>query len=521
MLGNNRICTVQTQNFPILQEKYLLNEIRKTPCCLLMSLHDMFVAKQDMCKLYADEAYKLFACRGWADEDYYVLRYEQLATYGVLMNTMLWGYNVSTGSMNIYTSSYTRLSALAQNGYLKGKKLPIALELEEFKEKLVNSQRVKKTIREGGRFFTARIDFEKKGSKVEATFTVPRTLPSFDDTIFIPVSAYQKVVEMLSNEMRNSILRITIGDKVRDVTLNQGLLEAVYGGSHTKSMLSYMPEIYTKKFYVPNIGASKYLIGVTNIQLEAVDSVVPITLTDVDMSEVNTNYDMVVDYFKMRVNSLGDAELGEVGELLGVGFLNAPEDDLRRRVLEEADTIFPSELWKFMKDNDRYFNTDRYNLMPNKFGDKYEPVDIPRTVAELSYVLGTGAFKVIITKRNGSFSTIYCTTSPDVVEMVVGSKFMDFESLGVRARGLKRTILSDRGIDLNGAIKHYRLEKYVGGSYQEVLSQVEVLLGAVEESRTVVNNPKLLHVRCLTATSKETYYRMIDLYSIREIFRLS
>lgn len=525
MLYNNHICKVQAQHFPLMEAEYLRTEIQKSPCCLLMTLNDMFCKNNELCQLYATETYSLFIRQNRCTEDDWYLRYELLATYGVLLSNPVLGYNLKTGGMEIYTSSITLLQMLAQKGILKGKKQPIPVELELLQKQMYDSDRIKKSIRgQEQKIVCARLDTEIRGGNLVMTVTLPRTLPTLESHLFIPFTAYQKAVEIIRNEMQMYILRIKMGSKVRDVTLNDGVLSSIYGADRAKQLSSYTPDIYTQRFYVPSVGVSKYLPGVTNIRLQDVDEIRPISLADVDLSEVNMDYSMVHDFFKNQLLSADSQKFIAICDTLIADFKNAPRHDIEERLIEETSKMLSSDLWELMKSNNSIYHTENYKQVKNKYGDKYEYMQIPRTPDELVELLKQGVFKILITKRNGSFSTIYTTASEDRLESLLGSRYITFESEGVRLRNLAYHLTHDNFPNIDALVKKYDLGHIIYGTEGDkdfTLRLIDEYLYDIEHKKTVVKQSNLVTVRSLEAVSKETYYKNIDLKSIVEIIRLS
>ena len=142
MLLNNHICKVQSQNFAQMQINYMRSEIDKEGCSLLMSLREMFNANQDMCYRFACEAYMYFVGKRWCDEHDFQLRYEQIATYGVLMSNLVWGYDIAKGEMALYTSSISGIKGMANARVVKGKSRPIAEELNTLASSLYESDKI-------------------------------------------------------------------------------------------------------------------------------------------------------------------------------------------------------------------------------------------------------------------------------------------------------------------------------------------------------------------------------------------
>lgn len=525
MLYNNHICKVQSQHFPLMEAEYLKTEIQKSPCSLLMTLHDMFCQNNELCQMFATETYNLFLSQGRCMEDDWVLRYELLATYGVLLSNPVLGYDCKTGGMAIYTSSIALLQLLAQKGYLKGKKQPIPIELELLQKQMYDSDRIRKAIRgTDEKVVCARLDTEIKDGRLVMTVTIPRTMPTLQSHMFIPFTAYQKAVEVLRKEMQMHILRFKMGDKVRDVTLNDGVLSSIYGADRARQLTSYVPDIYTQRFYVPNVGVSKYLPGVTNIKLENVDEIRPISLADVDLSEVNMDYSMVHDFFKGQMLTADSKKFAMICDTIVADFKNVPRKEMEDRLIEETSKMLSSDLWKLMKEYNGIYHTENYKNVRNKYGDLYEYVPIPKTTAEMQELLKSGVFKVLITKRNGSFSTIYTTNDDVKIEALLGSRYMSFESEGGRLRALRYHLTHEKDADVESLISHYYLREWIwgtGGDKDLAIQMIDERLYEIAKVKTVVKQPTLVTVRSLEAVSKETYYKAIDLKSVVEIIRLS
>lgn len=516
----NHICKVQSQHFALLEEQYMKQEIGKKPCSLLMTLREMLVARPDMCQMFADETYKEFEQRNWCDAEDYQLRYEQLATYGVLLSNLVFAYDCSKGTLSLYTSSVTKLKQLAQSGMLKGKKEPIPIEIDKIEKTLYSSDRIKKSIRTGGKLLSVRLDTEVKDGSVVMTATIPRTALSLDTHLIIPFTAMTRAHELLYKVFRQSICRVRMGDKVRDVSFNESLLVNIYGEHRTKNLMSFLPNIYTLRFYVPNIGASKYVPGVTNISIADIDSIDPITLADVDLSEVNMNYDLVVPYFNKIVKNMTRTELQDAGQAFGLLCLNAPDENLRSEVLKVPDKFFAKDIWEIMKSDSKLFKTAGIKDFKSPYGGMYDSVAIPRTEMELHNMLNYGIYKILITKRSGGFSTIICTNNYDLLERVLGTDYLKFESDGVRLRRLKKYLLSHPKADIPKAVCAFQCQNLVSGSRGQVFEDIETHLECIELNKTVVSQPKLVQARNLQAVDNQGYYKYIDIRQIVEIIKL-
>lgn len=522
MLSNNHICKLQSQKFALLQEEYLKTAISKVPCSLVMSLREMFVADWGMCYAFALEAYKCFANSHKCDSDDFTSCYEQIATYGVLLSNIVWGYDIEKDSMSLYTSSIQLLQQLASRGILVGNKEPIAIELEQLSKKLYSSDKIKKSIKDGKKIVAVRLDTEIKGKGMVMTFTLPRTLISLDTHVIVPFSGYQKLTELLYSELQGNILRVKMGDKVRDVTMNMGVLNSIYGAERAKVLTSYTPDMYTQRFYVPSVGASKYTAGVTNIKLTEVDEIKPISLADIDLTEANMDYSMVIDFFLQSVDKMTDNQIGKASQVFGLICLNAPIEDLRERLKDVVNTLYPREIWDLMKANPKLFKVEKYSKIKNKFGSNFTKINVPSTKEELQDLLSMGVYKILLTKRDGSFSTIIGSNNTDIIEKILGVSIWSMESDGVRLRRLKSLLSGGTVSDISALIKELKLENIISvDDTSKVIEQIDLQLYNIDLNKTVVKQPKLTLVRNLEARSQEQYYKYIDVNSIVEVFKFS
>lgn len=525
MLLNNHICKVQSQNFAQMQINYMRSEIDKEGCSLLMSLREMFNANQDMCYRFACEAYMYFVGKRWCDEHDFQLRYEQIATYGVLMSNLVWGYDIAKGEMALYTSSISGIKGMANARVVKGKSRPIAEELNTLASSLYESDRIRKTLHENDwKLVTVRLDPELKNGNTILKPTIPRSPISLQTHIIVPYTAYTKAVELLQDMLQKYILRVTMGDKVRDVTLNQQVLSMIYGDARANQLLSYTSNPYMQKFYVPVVGASKYTPGVTNLDITSIDSVVGKSLADVDMKDVNINYDLAHEYFEL----VAQAQESDMLRFLCYKFdipcsAQSPDEDMQDLLIRHSKTMFGADLWKFMKENDDIFMTDNYSSMESKYGNDYELIQKPTDIRAFEKLTREGILKLVIMKRNGSFSTMVCTNNRKLICSVMGDRAMKLESAGVRLRWLKSVLSKAQGIDesdLNKLIARFNLSNILHGSVSEVMRQIEQSLYEVELTKTVVKQADLVLVRNLEAKEDYEYYKNIDLKQVVEIYRL-
>lgn len=512
MLSNNHICKVQSQNFKQMEIGYFKESISKVPCSLLISLRDMFITNTSMCYAFACEAYKALSSLKICNEDDFSNSYELMATYGVALSGVLWGYDLKKGKMSLYTSSIQLLRSFASKGILVGKKEPTEIELQTIEKTLYKSDRIKKSLRDcKNKLVCVRLDTELQGKSLAIKCTVPRSLPSLDDTIFVPFDTVSCAVSLLQELLRSNVLQVRMGDKVRNVTLNKDVLASIYGEERASYLCSFSPRIYNRQFYVPSLGASKYTSGVTNLRVEEIDEVKKVGLNDIDLSEINLDYSMVNDHYLERLSKIPDKKVVDIAESFGLDCLNAPLDDLRERLKNVPNEMYARDIWEVMKKYPKVFNTAGYIKKPSKFGSNYTRINIPNSTEELQLLLNKGVFKLLINKRDGSLSTIIGTNDKTILSSMLGDNYRaKYESEGVRLRYAKWLMELGKSADEI---------MYLSGI--DISGDMEQRLSAIDDRTTVIKQSHLVTVRNLQARDSTDFYKNVDLSSLVELIQLT
>lgn len=99
MLFNNHICSVQSQNFKLMQSQHMQKSIPGSNISVLMTLNQMFSANNNLAYAFASEAYKVFVGQKRCTESDFQDSYGLLASYGVALSSFFFGYEISTGKM--------------------------------------------------------------------------------------------------------------------------------------------------------------------------------------------------------------------------------------------------------------------------------------------------------------------------------------------------------------------------------------------------------------------------------------
>lgn len=551
MLAENHICKVQSQHFKTMQQAWMQTHLQGDNISVLMQLRQMFIDNQQMAYAFACEAYKIFFSSGRCKESDFTDNYEQLATYGVAMSNLFFAYNVQTGNFSLYTSSYTILEKLASQGLLKGKKQTITVELQTFRNALLESDRIKTSIKKGNLIQAVRLDPETIGNGVVVfTGTIPRSQLNLDVEVIVPFQTMDFAMQYINQILQDSILRVTMGDKVRTVTKNYQVLQMIYGAERANYLISRQYDARTESFYVPSVGASIYTAGITNLKLKDIDKIEVVNgINEIDLSEINTDYTKSKDFFKLTVKDMNAEQIHAIADQL-LEDKNLSAKDAKKVLLNDfVNGAMDSDLYEFMKKNPALFNLKEFDKLPSKFGDEFVQMPVPSSQAELEELLKTGVFKILISARNGRLSTVIGTNNTKELARIYGkSYYSKFESEGNRLRGLEKVVnakFKDKGYltvkELADARKKFGLEYIASGVNLEVnapdeqlgqedvnmiLNEIRKQLLEVEERKTVIKQPNLITVRSCEAYVDENgdiknFYKNVDIKSVISLIRLS
>lgn len=542
MLANNHICNVQTQNFKMMQRQYMQNIIPSSNISVLLTLNQMFNSNNNLAYAFACEAYKVFVGQKRCTESDFQGSYNLLAHYGVALSSMFFAYELSTGKLCLYTSSMTLLNQLATRQLLKGKKQPIAIELQDIEKKLYDSDRIKNSIKDGDKLIAVRLDSEVIGTNVVFVPTIPRSAIDLRNFLIVPFLAVNEAMSVLNDILQEKVLRITQGDKVRVVTKNLQVLTSIYGASRAQYLVSQVPDARVLRFYIPSLGASIYTSGITNIHIENIDSIEYVnSLAEVDLSEINLDYSQAKDFFISTIKTLPADAIHKITNDLNVQEYNLNAKESKKAIAEVVDLMYDREVYDYMKVNPQYFNLGVYKTLPSKYGDKNEDLQIPTSIEALKTLLSKGVYKILINNRTGSMSTVICTNDSKCLEKIYGKKYYrNYESEGNRLRAMEAIIKKKFPSeilfkDLKKLKEKYNLaficstcilEDTAPVASSEVLNEINAALLDVEYRKTVVKQPHLVVVRsCEAKLDKEGnpvgFYKNIDIKSIISITRLS
>ena len=548
MLANNHNCKLQSQYFKTMQRQHIERIIPSDDISVLLPLGNMFSNNPDLAYAFASEAYFLFTAQGRCTADDFQPSYNLLAHYGVALSNLFFGYDFVSGDMSLYTSSLTILKSLASKGFLKGKKNPIAMELNDIEKKLYESDRIRKSIKDGNKLISVRLDYEVIGGTVIFKPTIPRSPIDLNNFIIVPFLSVNEAMSTLTRVLSKYVLKIVQGDKIRYVTKNEDVLASIYGAERAKYLVSHIPDPRTMRFYVPSIGASIYSAGLTNIRLDAVDSISYVSsLAEIDLSEITLDFSQAKDYFAFVVNSMDSNGVAIVASDIVIPSYNVTVAEAKREIIEVSERMYNREVYDFMKSHSDLFNIEEYKKLPSKYGNKYEVLQTPTSVEVLRGMLEHGIYKVLLTSRKGSLSTVICTNDHKSLSKFYGKRYTKYyESEGNRLREMRYYILINKPNliapdDLKSTCSMFNLDyiydmgiKMTGSTDVDrgmcvkayILQCIDSCLNDIKDVTTVVRQPHLVTVRSLEARIDEEgnpvgYYKYIDLKSIVSIIKLA
>ncbi len=541
MLFQNHFCKLQSQYFATCEQQFFQSYALSDPCHVVISLRDIFVSQPKVADTFAMEVFKLFQGKFNLTKDDYTANFEQLATYGVFLSQLVWGYNVNEENvekrMSLYTTSMSVLKQLQSRGMLKGKKEPIEVELVNIEKRLYESDAIKKSLKDGSKIVSVRLDAETFADNVVYTPTIPRTAVNLNDYIFIPATTLSTAQDCLGQLLDSKVCRIVMGDKERIVTRNRQTLAAVYGDQRTEFLCSFNKDSRTGYFYVPVVGASIYTSGVTNIRVTEIDKISFVnSIAEIDFSDLNLDLAMVKDYFLSKFDRLNFENAKKVlAELEVTEGIDDPSEYptlIRKIIGKMGDHI----LWEHMLKFPDLFSKDEYLKLGNKFGDQFMQVTNWGTKEDVEALLRVGVYKVLVRNRTGSFSTIFCSNCDDLLKKIIGADYVKYESEGVRLGKLEnwlkhysgavsRKDLREKCNELDLLDFYFMVDskeskaKVSSGVLTEVMSK---MIYDIDSRKTVIKKPNLITVRNLAflkdADGKAVdFYKMIDYKSIVSI----
>lgn len=489
---------------------------------------------------FATSALSLFIDNEIADDEYWETHYSQLALYGLTMSGVVYVYETEKGTLSMHTSSIRLLDELVSQDKIElpsGKTIQTEMNRWEKQLSLARKGAIHKSLEEGNVIRTVRLELQPNG---KYSVTIPRSCVNFEECPIIPSRVLAQELANLVALSKNQLLKITMGDKVRFVTLSKEVLGKVYDSQRVDSLLKSFSVMRSGDSYVylPSVGASKYTPGLTRIDLINISYVQGGNLSEVDLSQVNLNYDMTKSFL---IGYLKESTVKPVAKALGI-----PVELLQGKNVTEQKDYLTATIMR-MNDSDVYSVILSLGITPQELdsydspiGKNYEEVAIPSSAGELLARLATGVYKLVYIKRDGKFGTLIGTNCDKNLKSIYGANYMrKFESEGVRLRKLMNSVMKKDTLEKSTFINMCDklgldiIKSEVSSTFmlsdqlssESLVGIISKYLQAVESRRTTKPSSDNVLVRNCFATVENgqtnNFYRNIDFKSIKAIYKLT
>ena len=417
--------SVLSQKFTIMGKgTYLTNKFAPN-CNILLSLSSAFLSDKAFALTCVNEAISKFKSLGLSiTDEIYTNNYAQLAKYGVLYNSFVFGYDLKTGKLALYTNSTDLLKQLRKQGILVNKKGNIDALLQQIDEVLNNANKISKTFEEPNKLITCRLDLEMIADKFYFTPTGLRLTINTNDIVLVPYRIFEVVMETFNSDLQDVVFKIVQGDKIRIITKNRKVLEELYGKSRTDFLLNQQYNVMAAKMYAPVVGASIYTAGVTQVKLTDLSSIQMISLEEakkyVDFEDIKLDLSSVKSFFFDSLKDKNDYDVRLIAETYGVRDVhNKSLEQVIEELQKEISTIPNHELWALMKASNAF---DLDNLVvdyrPDVLKINQFAIGLPSANSiKLKFDLQYEQYEVVVSKTELDDSAL--SSAQDVIRKII------------------------------------------------------------------------------------------------------
>lgn len=410
-------------------------------------------AKQGLGQFLLDE----FKAHGGADEGKYgKVEYQIKLWQGALLSSLVVGYHKPSGKWALYTASEKFISAINPS--------------QEFSIDKIYDKNVE------GILHALRVDIEytsKDEVQAKLTRLTVKTNIVANEYILVPMESFVVLTEIIKNSLAKGDLLFTtqtLGGirKDRFVTRNALVLEKYSDSKAFAQKVSneVYPQPLSLKLYCPVVGATSNTTGLTALHLLNIDKLAKIKDNGnlVEVSSFGGNIRMVVitlltnwlysTYGEETVgqyNSYVEALVDVIGQKMFLEYVNEiktpknmPEDAIislegATRIIRDLTDEDLQSLWTTYKEKGMVTNNPQE--LVKLVSEKYNHLGNQISKEDLYSKLSNSLLKVVTTKKDGSFSTMYVTNDSNILARVYGENYLiEFESLGVRIRMAKEYI---------------------------------------------------------------------------------
>jgi len=478
---------------------------------------------------------------GVKDGKYGKVAYPIQLLQGALLDSLVVGYHKPSGKYAYYTASERHIQKLSPGFEFKTDKI---YKLNT--EGILHGLRVDFT-------YTSKEDFATKLTRL----TVKTHLVA-DDFIFIPLESIYFLGEMIKDLLAKGkhlfISQTSAGVKKDRFITRSAKTLAKYSDSD-----AFARKVSSKSFvqlpnavgYFPVIGATSNTTGLERVKFLMLDKLalvrdnshlveksdfggnIRLVVTSLLSNELYSNYsDDKISKYNEYISGIVDI----ITQKVFLDYLNdidtpedMPEDAIislgaANLIIRDLSDEKLQSVWKMFLDRGMVARNPQ--KMVEFISTGYEEIgsDIPRE--ELESLLKEKILKVVTTRKDGSFSTMYVTNNSNLLKEVYGEDYKrDFESVGVRIRDAKYRLEHSKE-RFDDIVASCGFDALVGKGTDSVKEDLSVLEEYVEnvlnyKPRKSNSNENLVMARkvfgVVTPKGVEGYYCNIDVTKLYEV----
>lgn len=464
---------------------------------------------------------------------------------GVLLTSLVFGYHKPSGKVALYTACEKVFTAITPDYNFNNSKT-----YEWNVERVLNAARVDID-------YTSQNTFNAKLTKLTV-----RTKLVADDYIFVPLESVSALGGIIKDQLSKGRIAYTqqiVSGLVKEryITMNATVLrkysdsEGFASDVSSKSLL----QLARHKVYFPVVGATSNTVGMTSVDLLLLEKlgfvkdngslvevsdfggVIRLVVTSLLSNELARNYSEELqsvynNYISGIVDIITQEKFLEV-----VDDIITPKDMPSDAIvsLEAANLILRDMTDQQLQDTwlmfrEKGMQSKNPQELVKLISSSYEQLPTDISTEELRGLLKNSVLKVVTTKKNGSFSTMYVTNNEDVLSQVYGVDYgKNLESVGVRIREAKK-YLGQGELTFDEVMEYLGFDSFVGRGPKlpkDNLATFEELVATESDykPRKSNSNENLVLGRRLfgvvTPKGVDGYYCNIDTTRIYQIIKLA
>lgn len=464
---------------------------------------------------------------------------------GVLFTSLVFGYHKPSGKVALYTACEKVITAISpEYNFNIGKTYNLNVE------GVLNAARVDID-------YTSKETFNAKLTRL----TVKTNLVS-DEYILVPLESVSALAGIIKDQLSKGRVAYTqqlVSGLVKErfISMNATVLRKYTDSPEFASDVSSKSviQLARHKAYFPVVGATSNTVGMTAIDLLLLEKlgfvkdngslvevsdfggIIRLVVTSLLSNELARNYSEELqskynEYVSGIVDIITQAKFLEV-----VNDIVTPEGmpsdaivslEATNLILRDMTDDQLQQTWLMFKE--KGMQSGNPQDLVKLINTSYEQLPTNISKEELRNLLDSSVLKVVTTKKNGSFSTMYVTNSEDILSQVYGADYRKaLESKGVLIREAKK-YLEQGELTFDEVMEYLGFDSFVGRGPELPKDNLETFeeLVATESDykpRKSNSNENLVLGRRLfgvvTPKGVEDYYCNIDTTRIYQVVKLS